>query len=138
MRTLILALAMAGLGCSAKLEHQQANRDVPNVPDLVTCDSNPLQNGTLITCTNGQSLALIGVDAFHVAATFDLCGADPGFNETVLKLSDGNFALHFKSGGLEYIQIHTAGTYTSTDGHGCIHTLDSNGVVVDHDGNVFQ
>lgn len=60
---------------------------------------------------------------YTVVALVYPCGNGPGFEEVLLRMSDGTLLAHYSHGSRQFLAVVTPGTYTTTDGTGCVFTV---------------
>ncbi len=54
-----------------------------------------------------------------VSKIIDPCGTAPGYNEVLLRMSDGNLVAYFESGSNRFLSLIQPGSYRTTDGTNC-------------------
>lgn len=67
---------------------------------------------------------------YNIVGIVDLCGDGPGFDEVLLRLSNGMLLAHFSSGSLQFLSSIGPGSYVTTDGQACYFTVTSDLEVV--------
>lgn len=144
----LVMLALTLFSCAPGLPIVQFGQPVPGPrgevgapgQDGKTCSVSQLENGALLSCPDGSSIAILngapGADgqpapasAFTIVGTVDPCGPQGRFDEVLLKLANGQVLAHFASGNKQFLTIVPPGNYTVTDGTGCKFTITNEGEV---------
>lgn len=111
-----------------------------------SCTVERVSNGAIITCPGAESVVILnGTDgangqdgedgqdapatAYTVVELIDPCGAQPGFNEVLLRMANGQLIAHYAQGNKQFLAVIGPGNYMTTDGHSCYFTIDSNNIV---------
>lgn len=134
---LVLALLIAVMGCE---RGRRGLRGVQGAPG-VGCSVEPVANGALIQCggnteaviyngTNGED----GEDGqdlvpgpYSVVEVINPCGDQPGVDEVLLRLENGQLLAHYAGGGnIQFLGLIGPGSYVTTDGKNCHFTVDAN------------
>jgi len=99
-----------------------------NIQSVVVCNGLNGQDGS--NGTDGQNAP---PTPFTPVGLLDPCGTNPNLhNEVFLKLADGTVLASFSDNVNGYntrFSILTAGTYQTTDGDGCVFTIDASGTI---------
>lgn len=130
------------------------NSDIANLQNTVTVNNNTVQsqlavlNNSLNSLTTNQTLLQNQINSVQanvttlmaqmvnlqqnqsVTSIVDPCGDGPGFDEVLLKMSNGKYVAYFQQGNnrmLTVLQNNT--TYQTTDQQGCTFSLNSTGVI---------
>lgn len=61
-----------------------------------------------------------------VVEVIDPCGDGPGYDEVLIRLSDGNIVAYFESGSNRFLSLLQPGSYRTTDATNCNFTVDNN------------
>lgn len=72
-----------------------------------------------------------------IAELIDPCGDEVGYDEVLIRLTDGRLLAYFESGGNRFLSVLPPGSYRTTDSSSCAFTVDSLGNVTDENGNLF-
>lgn len=104
--------------------------------------------GAIISCTDGTSAVVLdgqdgasgrdgldgkdgkdGMDAsllpFSIVGFVDPCGPQSTYDEILIQLTNGQVVAHFSSGNRQFLTSIGPGTYITTDGTGCIFTIQN-------------
>lgn len=66
---------------------------------------------------------------YTVSDIIDPCGDGPGYDEVLLVLANGTLLAHYADGVKQFLSVIGPGTYTTTDGTGCVFTVSPSGLV---------
>jgi len=102
--------------------------------DGSSCSVETVQGGAVISCTDGSgSLITSGVDGLDGGDAFieliDPCGDGPGFDEVLLRLTDGRLVAYFEQGGNRFLSVISDGNYRTTDAQGCYFSVSGGNVL---------
>ena len=71
------------------------------------------------------------VTEMETTSTIDPCGAHSGYDEVLLRLSNGSLVAYFKENGhYEFLSVLTPGMYRTTDRQRCLFEVKNDGSVV--------
>jgi hypothetical protein len=64
-----------------------------------------------------------------VVELIDPCGDGPGFDEVLIRLSDGRLLAHYADHRLQFLTLLSPGSFVTTDAQRCRFTVDANNQV---------
>lgn len=112
----------------------------PVGPAGTNCTVAPVNEGALIACEDGTTTIVShgsdgqpgqdgadGQDAF--VETIDPCGDGPGFDEVILRTSDGQLIAYFEDGGKRFLTELVPGRYLTTDRQRCAFEVTEEGEI---------
>lgn len=89
------------------------------------------QVGSMQTQINNMLVQLAELESQDsIVEYIDPCGDGVGYDEIILKTSNGNLIAYFESSGNRFLSILIPGNYRTTDQSKCYFTVDTNGQII--------
>ena len=86
-----------------------------------------VQQTSLQTQVNSLLVQLVTLNGYtHIVDLVDPCGNGPGFDEVLIKTTQG-YVAYFESGSTRFLSLLTPGAYQTTDSQRCNFTVLGNG-----------